>query len=476
MIRRPPLGLLLFCLLAVAAALLAGAAIVLVAVDRAERQFETVLDEKALSRALRVRRDIDLALGLRIPLAEIRGMWDYTAQIPAADPDIRFVAVTDAALQRLYYGGIGKERLDPLLADPSLEAAARASLKATVTPADAVTIGGFSIVTLPLLKDGEPVGFVLVAAQRKQLRERLYAQAGKGAPLTGLALLLVLELAGFAYAAGYREPLQRLGWLLEAAERSDGKQFELSGRHAGGELGAAMFRFNALMHRAGRRSERFLSYADEVRRAVFEPSVAAQVAAQAEQAEWGAGAGRGPQMIRRSDARPSDLWPALVLGLLVAAAVPIRFAGLEAWAALAGVLAIELAGLAAALLLLPVGLGLIAVPVLVVLAAVMVGTAALAPWLLLGLAGGLLVGLAGRYARGHGLRLRRLWLALRLLVGLACGLLASAAAGLIGDSTVMAGLAVALALGAASMLLRPAVFRLAFASRRGVSGQSGEAD
>src|SRR5690606_20679220 len=139
---------------------------------------DQVLNEKALSRALRVRRDLELALGLDIPLAEIRGMWEYTAEIPQADPDIRFVAITGPELNRLHYGGIGRARLDPLLAAPAVQEAARVSLTREVTPSDAVLVDGFSITTVPLIKGREALGFVHVAVQHKQLRERLYAQAG----------------------------------------------------------------------------------------------------------------------------------------------------------------------------------------------------------------------------------------------------------------------------------------------------------
>ncbi|MEX2630233.1 MAG: hypothetical protein WD341_09875, partial [Tistlia sp.] len=417
MSRSLPVGLLLLGLLAVGSALLGGAATVLVALERAEAQFDSVLDEKALSRALRVQRDLQLALELGIPLAEIRGMWEYTAEIPRDDPDIRFVAVTGPALERLHYGGIGRERLDPLLADPQIRTAADTSLGRAVAPADAVTVGGFSVVTVPL-ENGTPAGFVHVGVQHKQLRERLYAQAGRTLPLTALVLLLVLELAGFAYAAGYREPLERLRALLESATRSEGGQFELSGRHAGGELGAAMFRFNALMHRLALRAGRFLGHADEVRRAVFEPAVAAQVAALAERCELGADPGTGPRLLRRSDPRPSDLRPALVLGLAAAVGVSASAGLAEAvWLGAAG-----LGGILVALLLLPVGLALSTAPLLVALA----GVAALGlpdlppdlpPALPLAAAGGLLAGLAARYAQQQELRLTPPWLALRLATG-----------------------------------------------------------
>lgn len=479
--QRLPLGLLLLGAVALLATLLGAAGTIFVAVERAQQQFDALLDEKALSRAFRIKRDVELAVDLGIPLAEIRGMWEYTAQIPEADPDIRFVVISDRNLQRLHYGGIGRRRLDPLLADPVLEAAAEETLDGETAAADAVTLDGFSITTLPLLDRNRPVGFVHVAVQRKQLRERLFGHIGEAVPLTLLSFLLVLELTGFAYAAGYREPLQRLARLLEAAARSDGRRFELSGRHAGGAVGATMLCFNALMHRLSRRAGRFLSHADEVRRAVFEPAVAAQVAALIESAELGTSGGQAPLLVRRLDARRSDMRPALVLGLAIAAAVPASFAGLAEWGSALAAAAAAGLGIAAGLLALAPGISLLAALALVALSALLAatlagGAATLAAWLLLAAAGGLLAGLAGRYARLHALRPGALWLAARLATGVAAGLLGAASVawyGAPGAVAVCGGLAVIV--GALSMLLRSAVRRLAFASAGSVTEQRSEA-
>ncbi|MEX2628378.1 MAG: hypothetical protein WD341_00460, partial [Tistlia sp.] len=90
-----------------------------------------------------------------------------------------------------------------------------------------------------------------------------------------------------------------------------------------------------------------------------------------------------------------------------------------------------------------------------------------------GAAGGLLAGLAARYALQQELRLTPAWLALRLATGGAAGLLAAAAAEDVGALAPAAGAAVVL--GAAAMLLRPAVRRLAFAGRRVAAEPGGEA-
>ncbi len=465
--RRGRFGLLL-CLLSLLATLVGGGAIVVYAVDRAQTQFEDVLDEKALSRARRIQRDMELAIQLDIPLAEIRGMWEYTAKIPEDDADIRFVAISGPDLQRLHYGGIGRERLDPLLADPVLRAAAMASVEGDVAPEDAVTIDDFSIITLALLKGGELQGFVHVAVQQRQLRERLFAQASRSLPMAVLALLLVIELASFAYAAGYREPLERLERLLLAAERTDGSRFELSARHGGGELGTAMFRFNALMHRLARRAGRFLGYADEVRRAVFEPSIVAKVETLAAGCELGR-EGAAPRLQMQLDARPSDLWPALVLGTGILVAVSAAGGLHDAWFA-AGV------GLAGIL----VGLFLPAMPAILatLLLLLLQGTESLFDWLPLAclplaLAGGMLVGQAAAYARRLSVRIGPLWLGLRLASGVAAGLLAAASL----DQAIALPLAAggALLVAVASLLLRGPVRHLALAGGRSAPAAADEA-
>ena len=85
------------------------------ALGEAESGLVAALEGKAKAHARIVRGDVELAIRLGIPLDELPGAFEYLEGGAQADPDIRFVAITDTGLQRLHYGGIGRARLDPLL-------------------------------------------------------------------------------------------------------------------------------------------------------------------------------------------------------------------------------------------------------------------------------------------------------------------------------------------------------------------------
>lgn len=430
----------------------------LVALDRAQVQFDRLLEEKALSRAIRIRDDLQIAVDLGIPLAEIRGMYDYAEGIPNQDPDIRFVAVTDVELNRLHYGGIGRRRLDPLLVDPRLKAEADALLSGRVDFGDAVLVGQFAVTMVPIRgADGTPHGFVHVAVQARQLRERFGHEISRLVPLAALALLVVIELTGFAYGAGYRDPLARLKALLETAAAHD-ERTVLSGRHAGGDLGAAMFQFNAVLHRLLRRTNRLLQYAAEVRGAVFEPKAVAEIdslvrATREEAAELSA-----EQLRRQADARRSDVrLPAVAAIAVGVLAVVWPFVkhdverGIEAGAA-------AIVGLfIGAILRMPrVALAVTALALLT--AAALTELPRGASWPLVALAAGSLGGLAVYYARRNGLALSFGWIALRITTGLALAVLALISGDRLGEPPVIAGIAVAAA--ALTLVVRAPVRRL----------------
>lgn len=472
MTRAPLLagrGTAIVAALALLVAAVAGAATLLVAAERAQSQFDILLEEKAYASARRVQADLELAVGLGIPLAQIRGMYAYAEAIPVNDPDIRFVAVTDLTLARLHYGGIGRRRLDPLLADPALADEARMLLAGTVVEGGAVPVGEFAITMLPIAQgDGETVGFVHVAVQARQLAERFFAAVSATLPLGLLALLLVHEIAAFLFGAGHRDPLARLHAMLCGAASGRGVP-SLSGRHAGGDLGAAMFQFNAVVHLLSRRTSRLLGYAVEVGATMVRPDALTAVRDVEAKTRAELATLAEDRLERVCDPRRADLRLALIAGV-AGIAFPVLSAAL---AGRAGGVALTLGAAAFVGVLAAIGWARVAVAAVLALAlAVLVwpasaGVAGLgAPALpaaafvapsLLAAAGGGLAGLTVLYLRRTGLRLSAPWVAARLVTGLAAAGLGLLAAPSVPDIALIAALAVAG--GLASLVLRSAVRR-----------------
>ncbi len=415
---RTRLALLLVSLtLALATAL----GVLWLALGEVEQGLLEALEGKAAAQARIVRDDVELALELGIPLADIPGTYEYLEGSAEADPDVRFIAIADKEMRRLHYGGIGRRRLDPLLDTEPVRAVAMAVASHPEQPLRAVEVEGFSITPAPLFVDGEHRGFVIVAVQGKQIQEALIERS-LGLVPAGLAfLLLLIELILWISASAVEEPWRRLHRLMARFER--GQRLLWSERHDRSEIGHASRLFNGILHRLRDRAERLTLRATEAERAVFDPVVARSIRERIDELGEMPLAALTSRPERRPDLRPSDLQPAIVL--FVAAAVlglvPLYWpVASEGWLApLAGIVA----GLALALLvpragwlLVAVGLTLAIVPLLgpaipVPSAALLTGcaVAALAAgWLYLrNTMGWWLVG----------------WLALRGFVGAAVGLL-----------------------------------------------------
>jgi hypothetical protein len=312
---RTRLGLLLLLLVLVGAV---AAGVLWTALAEAERGLVTALEGKAKAHARIVRSDVELALRLGIPLAELPGAYDYLENGAQADPDIRFVAITDPDLVRLHYGGIGKARLDPLLGTAIVQAVAASVASHPDQPLRAVTVDGFSITPAPLFDGDRHAGFIVVAVQGKQVQEALLERLSGLVP-AGLAfLILLLELVAWTVARSVEEPWRRLRRMMRRLV--DGRRLVWSGRHDRSELGMAMRLANGIFHRLKDQAERVGMRAIEAERAVFDPTVARAVREHADALHAPPLAALITPPELPADRRPSDVHPAVLL-LTAAAAL-----------------------------------------------------------------------------------------------------------------------------------------------------------
>ena len=299
-------------------ACLSGTLILLVALTEADSSLVAALEGKALAHARSIKDDVETALRIGIPLEDIRGAGRYLEEGAQDDPDIRFAVLTDLNLARVHYGGIGRRRLDPLLASPAFQQAVAEAGDFAERPMGAVESAGFSMVAVPLMAPERQVGFVVVAVQAKQVREALLLQLLHLAPAAVGMLLLLLEYASWTARSVFEDPLQRLAGLMARFRQPD--RIERSGRNDRSETGLALLHFNGIVHRLADRAERVLNLADEVQRAVFDRAVAREAGRRAEEIQAAVAARVLGEPLVRADPRPSDLQMSLAL-LLAAAAI-----------------------------------------------------------------------------------------------------------------------------------------------------------
>lgn len=426
------LPLILACLLA---ACLSGSVMLLVAFSEADNSLVAALEGKALAHARTVKDDVEIALNIGIPLADIRGAGIHLEEGAQEDPDIRFTTLTDTDLKRVHYGGIGRRRLDPLLASPDLRRAVFDAGDFSTRPMDAVEVRGFSMTALPLVAAGDTVGYVVVAVQAKQVREALLVELLHLLPAAAGVVLLLIEFGQWMARTSFDDPLERLAGLMRGFQRPG--RIERSGRHDQSEIGLALLRFNGIVHRLADRAERVLNLAGEVQRAVFDRAVADEAGQRADRVRTGIAAPALGEPLIRADPRASDLQMSLTL--MLAAATLGLVPTLAGSAPLA--LIWPALGLAGGLLLPSAvrspGFGLVAAGLALVLGAALLLRPGLAPadWLpaLAGLAFGLCAGAslaAGRIYVANVVASPLRWLTARAALGILSG-------GLIGWTIVL---------------------------------------
>jgi|GEM_PF-2743354 len=277
----------------------------------AERGLVAALQGKAKTHAQIVRSDVELAIRLGIPLAALPGAYDYLEGGAQADPDIRFVAITDSDLVRLHYGGIGRAQLDPLLNAESVRGLAASVASHPDQPLRSISVEGFSITPAPLFDGDRHAGFVVVAVQGKQVQEALLERLSGLVPAMLAFLVLLLELVVWTAASTLEEPWRRLRRMM--ARLDAGRRLLWSVRHDRSELGTAMRLVNGIFHRLQDRAQRVALRASEAERAVFDPAVAQAIRRHAAAFEAPPLAPLVSAPETRSDRRPSDVHAAVVL-------------------------------------------------------------------------------------------------------------------------------------------------------------------
>lgn len=310
----------------IGAALLSGLIVFVTALNDADNSLVAALEGKAISHALAIKQDVEIALNIGIPLQDIREVSEYLEEGAQEDDDIRFATITDLDLQRIHYGGIGRRRLDPLLAASELHDAISGDPNLLTAGFDGLVVDGFSLTAVPLTANGEPVGFVVVAVQDKQVFDELLVDLIGLLPAILGILILLAELALATTRAVFEAPLARLANLMQQVGQA--QTIQRSARHDRTEIGIALLRFNGIVHRLSDRAQRVLTLADEIKRAVFDAKVANEVEQRAESLRSSLAQPllREPQF--KADARSSDIHVSLALlfaagtcGLVVTSAI-----------------------------------------------------------------------------------------------------------------------------------------------------------
>ena len=273
---------------AAGAALFALAGVGVLGTRAAEEQLAEARLAKAAAVGRAVQRDLHRALGHGIPLDRVEGMTAYLQGIAERNPDLHVLAVTAADGRTLHTAGSGR------------------------------TVGeGPGAVRLPLRAGSTVAGHLLVAVDSGRVRAQIVGDLAGIALGAAAVLLLVAELAAALVQTAVRAPLGRLERALAAG--AAGEFGTLLGRRPRDQIGRALLAFNAAVFHLHERRQRFAAHAEEVRGAVFDAGIAAEVDRTRSHTLARLGDGTATAPVRADDPRPGDARAGMAL--LSAAAV-----------------------------------------------------------------------------------------------------------------------------------------------------------
>ncbi|CAA7627484.1 MFS transporter [Magnetospirillum sp. SS-4] len=238
------------------------------AMDEFARGLVPEMDKKAVTVGHDLAASIERAVGFGIPIASLQGMEDFFAPVLAANPEIRYLAVTDPSGAILFLSGAGREALEPYFSVADFGAAGAEHPKSI--------IGNFINLTQSLTVKGSDVGHLHVGIDHDYVRDRLLEITVDIGVVTLVSLLVAVEILLFVVAANVTGPMRVVGKVVDKVRRGDFTA--ICGGGSDDEVGRFVHRFNAAIRRADDLFRRLDAYIDEVRSAHFDKSVVERVA------------------------------------------------------------------------------------------------------------------------------------------------------------------------------------------------------
>lgn len=240
---------------------------------RAMNEFEQALSPEMDKKAAAVGRDvaaqITRAVGYGIPVDKLVGVEEFFAPVLAANPEIRYLAVTDRGGKVLFLRGTEAEALEPHYrsADPDLVTTAEASKS---------SIGPYLDLSLPLNIRGRTlVGQVHVGFDQDYVGQRLIDILYDVLVVVASSLIIAFELLLFMVFFNVTGPLKLVSDIIGRACRGDFRH--VPGGLSGDEVGRFARAIQTAIRQVDERYRQVAAYVDEVRTAHFDKGVVARV-------------------------------------------------------------------------------------------------------------------------------------------------------------------------------------------------------
>lgn len=225
------------------------------------------MDKKAETVGRDLAASIERAVGYGIPLSKLYGMDDFFTPVLNANPEIRYLSVTDHEGHVLFLNGASKFVLEPFYTAADFEVESGRTHKSLM--------GEFIDLSQPLRGKTGVVGHIHVGLDQDYVRSRLMEIAVDIAVVTLVSLLVAVEILFFVVTFNVTGPMRVVGMVMDRTRRGD---FSSScGAGAEDEVGRFVHGFNAAIRYADDLFRRLEAYMDEVKSAHFDKSVVERV-------------------------------------------------------------------------------------------------------------------------------------------------------------------------------------------------------
>ncbi|CAA7612708.1 MFS transporter [Magnetospirillum sp. UT-4] len=226
------------------------------------------MDKKAAIVGQDLRTQLERAVGYGVPLERMVGMTEFFAPVLAANPELRYLAVSDPDGRLLYLHGAETAEL---------QADFRTAGFGTGRDGHKISVGPYFDVALPVqAKGGAVIGHLHVGFDRAYVTDRLANIFLDVAVVLSVSLIVAFEVLLFVVFFNITGPLKVAGWVVDRVRRGD---FEhVPSVWSGDEVGHFVRAMSNSVRRTDEAYRGLMAYIEEVRTAHFDAGVVARVA------------------------------------------------------------------------------------------------------------------------------------------------------------------------------------------------------
>jgi predicted MFS family arabinose efflux permease len=241
------------------------------AADELERGVAAEMDRKAATIGRDVADQVERALGYGIPLGRLVGVEDFLAPTLAANPELRYVAITDSVGKILFLAGTqAGSDLEPHYRTTDFDVYGVAN-----SDQHRAVIESYVDLSTALDAKDKRVGIVHVGFSADGVHHRVEGIFTDVAVVIGVSLLLAAEILLFVVVVNVSGPLGRVRLILDRVRHSDFTHVASLGSRD--EIGRFVRGVNAVLRSVDETCRRLIAYMDEVKTAHFDPVVALRV-------------------------------------------------------------------------------------------------------------------------------------------------------------------------------------------------------